>query len=337
MKKYFKFIVIFYLLTGSSLFATTKSGTTVAQFLKIGINARTMGMGESGVANSTGLSSLQYNPACLARFNVQEITFSQSKWLVDTDFMNFSASMNFNQFGVIGLHVTQLDYGDEKVRTINEPTGNGEYWDAQDLNIGISYAKNLTDKFSIGGQFKFISQQIWHMKSSTMAIDLGALFITPFKDIRLGMSITNFGGKMMLEGRDVRFYDDPDETIYGNNDQIPAMYELNKWPIPLTFRVGLAGELIDSQGIKWTLSVDALHPSDNSEYLDVGTELGLFRKLYLRAGMRTLFAEDQEGGLSMGIGIQQAFTPALKIKVDYAWIDYGVFEYVNMLSVSLVY
>ena len=337
MKKYFKIIIIICLLTSISLMATTKSGTTVARFLKIGINARTMGMGESGVANSTGLSSLQYNPACLSRFNVQEITFSQSNWLVDTDIMNFSASMNFNQFGIVGIHITHLDYGDEKVRTINEPTGNGEYWDAQDLNIGISYAKNLTDRFSIGGQVKYISQQIWHMNSSTTALDLGALLMTPFKNIRLGMSITNFGGKMMLKGRDIRFYNDPDETIYGNNDQIPAMYELNKWPIPLTFRVGLAGELIDYRGVKWTLSVDALHPSDNSEYLDVGTELGLYRKLYLRAGVRTLFAEDQEGGLTMGLGIQQAFTPTLKIKVDYAWIDYGVFNYVNMLSVSITY
>lgn len=337
MKKYFKIIVIICLLISGSLMATTKSGTTAAQFLKIGINARTMGMGESAVANSTGLSALQYNPACLSRFNTQEITFSQSNWLVNTDFINFSASMNFNQFGIVGIHVTHLDYGDEKVRTINEPTGNGEYWDAQDLNIGLTYSKNLTDRFSIGGQVKYISQQIWHMTSSTIAMDIGALFITPFKDVRLGMSITNFGGKMMLEGRDVRFFDDPDETIYGNNDQIPSMYELNRWPIPLTFRVGIAGELIDSHGIKWTLSADALHPSDNSEYLDVGTELALFRKLFLRAGIRTLFAEDQEGGASLGIGIKQAFTPSLKIKVDYAWIDYGVFEYINMLSVSLVY
>ncbi len=336
MKNYFKLIIVICLFTGSVI-STTKTGTTVGQFLKIGVNARAMGMGESGVANSTDLSSLHYNPACLSRFNVQEVTFSQSSWLVETNFMNFSASMNFNQLGIIGIHVTNLDYGEEKVRTIENPNGNGEYWDAQDLNIGLSYAKNLTDRFSIGGQIKYISQQIWHMQSSTIAMDIGALFITPFKDVRLGMSITNFGGKMMLEGRDVRFYEDPDETMYGNNDQIPSMYELSRWPIPLTFRVGLAGEVINSNGIKWTLAVDALHPSDNSEYLDVGTELELFRKLFLRAGMRTLFAEDQEGGASLGIGIKQAVTPSLKIKVDYAWVDYGVFEYVNMLSVSLMY
>ena len=330
--------IIFILVLSISLsFAMTKTGTSVGQFLKIGATADIMGMGESGVANVRGMSALQYNPAGLSRYNTQAISFSQSNWLVDTDFFYFAGSMNFGRSGVVGFNVTSLDYGDMAVRTVKKPLGTGEMFNAQDLSIGLSYANNLTDRFSIGGQVKYIGQKIWHMNATTAAIDLGALFVTQFKDIRLGMSITNFGGKMKMSGRDVCFSNDPDEDSYGNNDQIPSEYKLDNWPLPLTFRVGLAGEAIDNKMLRWTLSIDAIHPSDNTEYVNLGTEVELRKMLYLRTGMRTLFQTDREGGLTFGGGIKYAFSQSLKLQIDYAYVDYGRLGNINVFTLSINY
>ena len=44
----------------------TKSGTTVAQFLKIGVDARSTAMGNAGVGLTSNLSSMFWNPAGLA-------------------------------------------------------------------------------------------------------------------------------------------------------------------------------------------------------------------------------------------------------------------------------
>ena len=317
---------------------TTKTVTTAAQFLKIGVHAGGMGMGESAVAFPSSLSALHWNPAGLSRFNTQEVVFTQSKWIADTDILYMAASMNFGRYGTVGAYMTTLDYGDDMlVRTEEKPLGTGERFSARDLDMGLSYASNLTDRFSIGGTVKFVSQQIWHMTAQTMALDLGALFITPLKDIRLGMSITNFGGKMQPSGRDVRFYADPDPILYGNNDQIPANYELSSWAIPQTFRVGLSGDVGSLKTMKLTWAVDALHPSDNSEYINVGAELSVMERLFLRAGWRTLFAVDREGGMSMGAGIKHAFSPNFKIKLDYAYVDYGVLNQINMLTFSILY
>lgn len=334
MRKYI-IISLTIILLAAQLSATTKSGTSAAQFLKIGTQARTMAMGEATVANAEGLSALQWNPAGLAKFGTQSASFSQSNWLVGTKFFNAAGSFNMGRMGTVGAQLTMLNYGEMPVRTELEPNGTGEYFNAQAFNIGVAYANNLTDRFSIGGQVKYIQETIWHMNASTIAFDVGAIFTTPFKDIRLGMSITNFGGKMQLAGRDVRFFADPDEEMSGNNDQIPANYELNKWAIPLTFRVGLSGDLIDRGYVKWTWAVDALHPSDNSEYVNLGTELALWKMLYLRAGYRTLFQDEAPGGLTAGLGMKYMFTSNSGIQFDYAFVSYGDLGYVNMFTVGL--
>ena len=316
---------------------TTKTGTTAAQFLKLGTHARTLGMGESVVANPVDLSAIQWNPAGLSRYNTQEVVFSQSNWLAGTEILHASAAMDLRSIGVVAGYITILDYGDMVVRTELKPNGTGENFSARDMCFGLSYARNLTDRFSIGGSAKYIYQQIWHMSASAMAIDIGSLFIIPYKNIRLGMSITNFGGKLRLDGRDVRFFADPDPILYGNNDQIPANYELSYWAIPLTFRVGLSGDIGNREHVNFTWAVDALHPSDNSEYINVGGEFSLIERFFLRAGWRTLFAVDREGGLSLGAGLKHAFSPSFKIKLDYAWVDFGVLEDINMITLSIIY
>ena len=42
--------------------------------------------------------------------------------------------------------------------------------------------KMLTDRFSIGGSFKYIQQNIWHSTARTFAVDVGTLFETPFME-----------------------------------------------------------------------------------------------------------------------------------------------------------
>ncbi len=294
-------------------------------------------MGEATVADVSGLEALQYNTAGLAFHRTQELMFTQSDWIAETNYFYAAGSMSLGQFGVISLNAAHLDYGDMSVRTELRPEGTGEFFSAQDLKIGLAYANQLTDRFSMGTQVKFIRQEIWHMSAQTMAIDMGALFVLPLKDIRLGMNISNFGGKMSLNGRDVRFFDDPEETMYGNNDQIPANYELSRWPIPIIFRIGLSGELFAVKNAALRLNLDALHPSDNMEYVNIGTELKLLNTLFLRGGYRQLFLEDAEGGLSLGAGLWYAFSPSFKIRADYAWSDYGRLSAVNMFTFSIIY
>ena len=93
--------------------------------------------------------------------------------------------LNLLDAGTVGLSVGYLDYGDLEVTTLREPDGTGETFNPKDLVIGLTYAYNLTDRFSIGGSVKYINQRIWNTTASAVAIDIGTLFISDIYGLRI--------------------------------------------------------------------------------------------------------------------------------------------------------
>jgi|TARA_B100000035_G_scaffold279009_1_gene258345 hypothetical protein len=314
----------------------TKTGTTAAQFLKIGVDARASAMGNAFTAMRGDISSIYWNPAGLAYVERMETMFVNSNWLAGINFNYTAFAMNLNRAGVIGFSITNLSVPDDLVRTVERPNGTGEYFDASDLAMNISYAQQLTNQFSIGGNIKYIRQNIWHASSNSFAADLGALFITPFNDIRLGASLSNYGTDMQMSGRDQKFSIDPDPTNEGNVEFVNAMYETDKFPLPLLFRVGLSGEIIQTEKMRLSFAVDALHPNDNAEWVNIGLEYALAETFFIRSGMTTLFREDSEEGLTFGAGVNYRIgRSATKIKINYAYAAYGRLKNVQRLSLGL--
>ena len=172
----------------------TKSGTTVAQFLKIGVDARSTAMGNAGVGLTSNLSSMFWNPAGLATLNGVGVQFGNHDWLASMKHQYIFTGISLPGAGVLGFGVISLSSPEDLVRTVVKPEGTGEKFSTNDLAVNLSYAQSLTDKFSLGGSIKYIQQNIWHATAHTFATDIGALFTTPFNGIRLGASISNYGG-----------------------------------------------------------------------------------------------------------------------------------------------
>ena len=82
---------------------------------------------------------------------------------------------------VCGIFFSYLGMPDIERTTIQFPEGNGEQVSANSFATGISYARELTDRFSIGGNLKYIRENIWHSSASTFAFDIGLLYRTIFK------------------------------------------------------------------------------------------------------------------------------------------------------------
>jgi hypothetical protein len=316
-------------------FAQSKVGTTAVPFLGIHVGPRAFAMGGAFTAFEDDAASLYYNPGAISRSGRSQFLASTMNWLVDTRFNWIGCVLSLDGVNSIGVSVTQLDYGEEDVNTVVSPEGTGEKWGASDFAAGISYARNLTDRFSIGGSFKYIQQRIWHENASAFAVDVGLLFITPFRDTRLGMSISNFGSDMRMDGRDLIHRIDLDPEALGNNDAVVAKLKTDGWPLPLFFRVGIAGELFKSNSLRLSCALDALRPSDNTEILQVGGEAALYERVFLRAGYKSLFRENSEEGLTFGCGIRMPIQGGLSWKVDYAHADFGIFQTVQMIAVGL--
>lgn len=329
-------ILTFIVLTSFlNVFSQTKVGSTAAPFLNIGVGPRAISMGGGFSATANDVTALYWNPAGISRTENNEAMFAHTSWFADITFNWAGAKVNLGDLGAVGLSVTYLDYGKMEVTTLREQDGTGEFFTAKDMSLALSYAYNLTDRFSIGGSVKYINQSIWNSSANAIAFDLGTLFYSEIFNMRIAATISNFGTDMQLSGKDLLVLYDIDPNIYGNNDQILANLRTDSYPLPLLFRVGVALDLLNTPMNKITVGVDALHPNDNSESLNVGAEYTFNNFLALRAGYKNLFLKNSEEGLTLGVGVKYDFYPGFGINFDYAYQDFGILKNTQHFSISV--
>jgi len=315
----------------------TKTGTTAASFLLIDVGPRGTGMGSAYVSVANDATAMYWNPAGIARLDNFQATFSNTKWIADLSFNYAGAVLALGEFGNLGVNATFLTMDQIERTTISSPDGTGEFFDAGSYAVGLSYARNLTDRFSIGFNAKFINERLYHSNAHGFALDVGALFHTQFNGLTLGMSISNYGTKMRLDGRDLQVQHDVNRGVSGNNPNINARLQTDDFDLPLTFRVGVSMDVLNGvYDSNLLLSVDALHPSDDLEFINIGGEYVFHDLFSLRAGYKELFAKDSEQGLSFGGGVRyNVLGGATTFNFDYSYIDLGLFDAIHMFSVGL--
>ena len=318
----------------SITFCQSKVGTSAAQFLGIGVGSK--GMGMAGAYTSLGIedpSIIYWNASAISRLSNHQFFVSNSKWIVDT---NWNVGVGIYKLDVnhaLGFYWTILDYGSEEVYTLDEQDGTGDYWSASDASLGVSYAKNLTDRISIGSTLKYIRQKIYHEKASSGAIDIGILYIND-NDIRLGMSISNIGFDMIMRGKDLTKSIDIDPHNSGNNETIVANLKTDYWSLPIFFRVGVSKMFNVNEVLNLTTSIDGVIPSDDVEYINVGTEIKILNRFFVQAGLRQLGKADSEESFTIGVGIKSNIKNNT-IHLNYVYQDFGILGYIPHLSMSI--
>ena len=329
-----KFLLLFIILLSIS-FGQTKVGSTAAPFLDIAVGPKAIAMGGAFVATANDVTALFWNPAGASRSQLNGAYFTYSRWFADINYNWAGAMLSMEGVGTVGLSVGYLDYGDLEVTTLREPDGTGEMFNPKDLVIGLTYAYNLTDRFSIGGNIKYINQRIWNTSASAVAIDIGTLFISDIYGLRIGATITNFGTDMQLDGKNLYVQYDINSQINGNNDQVLAKLNTDSYPLPLTFRVGVAMDILNIENNRFTIAADAQHPNDNAESLNVGAEYTLFNIISLRGGYKSLFLDNTQEGLTLGFGLNYDITESFGLAVDYSYQDFGILENTQQFSLGI--
>jgi len=313
----------------------TNVGTTAAPFLQIGVGSRAIGMGGSFVATANDVSAMYWNPAGLGYLDKIEAIFVHTKWIADITYDYAGIVFPTYSFGTIGVNITILNMGEMQVRTVDRPDGTGEFFEAKDLAIGLSYGIKLTNRFSIGLNFKYILQTIWKESAQGFAVDIGTLYHTPVQGLRIGASLTNFGSDMQMNGSDLLVYHDIDPYNSGNNDRIFAELQTDSWPLPLTFQLGIAMDVLSSENHLLTVEVDAVHPIDNSESVHLGMEYGFLGNYFIRLGYRNLFLTDAEEGLTLGGGLTFNILSGLSFSLNYAYADFGRLQNAQRFSLIM--
>ncbi len=337
-KKKFIFVVIFGALSLSPLFgqSLSKTGTTAAKFLSIGVGARANAMGGAVASVIDDPSAMYWNPSGIAGITRYSAMFTYTKMFADINLNYVGIVVPTDGYGVFGFNVTSVNYGEMQVTTENHPDGIGETFSAGSYAFGLSYANYVTELFSFGVNLKYIHETISNSSSDGLAIDIGTNFLTPFWGIRFGTSITNFGTKMRIEGDDLLIRYDSDPNSSGNNASVDARLGTDEFELPLRLQLGLSKDIEFSDDFRASIAADVIYPNDNKSWMNIGTEIGLFHNLVqLRAGYKTLFLPDAQEGLTAGFGIFYNKIPFLGIKINYAYQQLKDLDNLHSFGMSL--
>ncbi|HTY00020.1 MAG TPA: PorV/PorQ family protein [Bacteroidota bacterium] len=305
-------------------------GTSGGQFLKIPVGARAAALGGAFTSNADDASAVFWNPAGIVGVSNGALTVSHAEWWAGSRLSHAAYVQSFGGVGSFGLSFTMMSMDKTEVTTEEQPEGTGQYFDAQDLMLGISYARKLTEDFCVGITGKYVSQRIWNESATGFAVDIGTQYHIPFRDLRLGMSVTNFGGELTFDGRDLGVDYDVNSSI-ATERLLPAHLTPESFPLPLHFQVGLSMSPYISDDFSVLLATDVVHPNDNDELVCVGAEVAIMKSLFLRGGYR--FGDDT-ARWSAGVGAVAGASP-LQVSFDYAFVNYTLLPSVHRFSVGL--
>lgn len=313
-----------------------KVGTAAAPFLRIAVGSEGTAMGSAYVSMAKDPSAIFWNPAGLAQIERLGFYVDHSPYLPGLNFNFMGFTYGGHAWGTVGIGVTALTTNRMEVTTPDQPMGTGETFTAASVAVSVSYARYLTERFSIGGTAKYVNERIYNSSASGFAFDIGTLFVTPFKGIRLGVSISNFGTQMRIRGEDLNVRVDIAPDINGNNQSVVGELKTNSFDMPLIMRVGLSWDVWQSEQSGLTLAVDGVNPNDNAQSVNVGAQLVLLnRMLKLQAGFNDLFLPDREKGLTLGMGLNIRQFKGMGLNIGYAYQSFRYLGGVSRFSIYL--
>jgi len=326
-----------------------RAGTTSANFLEIGFGAAGASMGDSYVSLANDASAIYWNPAGLANLERSEAMFVSQPWIAEINTSMTALALVLPNFGTIGLGFINANYGEMEVTTLAMQEGTGEMFASQDMVVSLSYARKIVNWFSVGASSKYVASKIWHTSAWALAFDLGVIIQTDFfsttgrreDGLNIGMSIANYGSPLRYEGMDLLQQIDISDGEAGNFRDVPGQFKLHSWELPLIFRIGAAYHPWVTENHQLTLSMDALHPNNNTESLNLGAQYTFsspsFGKFILRGGYKALFMEDSQYGLTFGAGLLTNFLFNKGVKFEYGFRDLGVLGSVHFYGISVLF
>jgi len=304
----------------------SKVAQTGLQFLKVEMSPRAAALGGAYTLIGNDATAMFANPAGLALSeNRIDVFVGYVPWIADINYNAIAAKADLGNIGTIGVHYIGTDYGDDIIGTRWSSATDAGFIETGTVNVtagalGVAYARSLTDKFSIGGQVKHTFQSLGENlfadsttvknEVSGLAYDFGTIFYPGYKSLRFGMSIRNFAADFK--------------------------YQEDSFSLPLTFRMGMAMDVLDFMGDhsnQLLVAVDAIHPRDFTERLNLGAEYILNNMFAFRVGYRVNY--DLEG-LTAGFGANLNLGPT-RLRLDLAYADMGIFGSSNRMAVGFAF
>lgn len=316
-------------------------GTAAAMELLIPVGARDMAMNGSGIATSKGVDAIFWNPGGLGRMQGgAEGMFSSMRYIASINVNYGAVALNFGGFGMLGLSVKAIDYGDIPLTTVDDPEGiAGRSFSPSFIAVGVTYARAFTDAITAGANLKIISQDMHRVTGSGFALDAGIQYhgVAGFNGLMFGVALKNLGPQVSYDGPGLLRLADPEEG------RRPAQFfksQAASWELPSSVEMGLAYS--GNVNEQFSYSVNGTFANNNltlDAYKFGGEVVYGMQNVEIagRAGIEMLQKDDfdeQIFGPAFGFGLNYV-TPGVDITVDYAYRSVDFFDNNSMFSLKL--
>ncbi len=294
-------MVVSMIMFGSNgLTHATGKGTSGAQFLRIGVGARSPGMAGALSPIVDDVTAIHDNPAGLARMDKREVQLSYNAYFKDTSSQFLGYAHPTENHGAFGLGISMFGVKDIDKRSAtggDADTPDLGKFDTRDMAASLAWANKLAlgnGRLHYGAALKYISSDLNTDKAATGAIDMGAMWdLREDGGLTFALSVLNLGGQL-------KFAEEGD-------------------PLPLDIKPGVAYRMKFERAGQLALAVDSdILVHDGVSYVQPGIEWAPMPMFALRTGYQ--FGRDNGAGSGFAAG---AGFRLMNIGIDYAFVPFG--------------
>jgi hypothetical protein len=278
------------------------TGTTAGDFLKVSPDARSAGLGNTGVADAaSGFAAFQ-NPSLLSQSQSRyKAAGGQMQWLMGSTAGHYEGSAAFRTAAgtawALGATYTRWDVPSfQATDALGNTTGKVSYA-AQ--AAGLAASRSLTETIHVGGAVKQISQTFSGAAAgagtSGMAWDAGTSFRAKSGNWGAGAALLNMGK--------------------AGDEKLPS-----------TIRAGMEGRFADGR-LQWSL--EGSKSEGGKMNVSSGFGFNPLPSLSLRGGYDARVGGAQYAGLTSGFGL--AFG---NVRMDYSFSPFGETGAAQRISLS---
>ena len=188
-----------------SIFAQYGAGN-VFSFVDIEVSPKIESIGGNGIAlydNDVLLS--RTTPSLLNNSMNNNIAFAFSDYFADINILSFSYARNIKNIGFMSFHIQAINYG-----TFDETDEYGNIngvFSAYDQLIAISYAKKISNFFTIGANINLLNSYYSDYSSFAITSNLSTTYFHAQKEISSTVLIKNIG-------RQINFYNQQEDIPF---------------------------------------------------------------------------------------------------------------------------
>lgn len=298
------------------------SASVSGLFLRLGVGARAVAMGEAYSAVADDAGAVYWNPAALTRIPKRSALLAHDRYLDSISFDYASYVQSLKTYGAVGGAIEYLS-ADSVAQTDIAGVETGRY-SPNDLALALAYAyrfrenpvysedddrprdeMTFLDGYSVGFAAKFVRSQIG-ARSQTETYDVGLLSPEMWeRRLRLAFVAQNIGGILRFDQED--------------------------FPLPFALKAGLS--LAPAQD--WLCAIEGVVPRDGKSYGALGVERRFpFKKDWVffgRAGLNSSVIGETGGisGFSAGLGASYG-----GYSIDYALVPMGSLGISQQMSLT---